>query len=59
MHLPMHWKGTVDGSDPVHLLQVSPEGQSAPKRAKEHVEVPLPGGVHGQLHRGFFMKSPR
>ena len=43
MHLQMHWKGALDGSDPVHLLQVSPEGQSPPPQgAKEHVKVPLP-----------------
>ena len=32
MHLQMHWNGALDASDPVHLLQVSPEGQSPPPK---------------------------
>ena len=50
MHLQMHWKCALDGSDPVHLLQVSPEGQSPPPKVpKSMSRYPSNGGSMGTL----------
>ena len=50
MHLQMHWNGALDASDPVHLLQVSPEGQSPPPKVpKSMSRYPSNGGSMGTL----------